>query len=845
MYPKFRTVPLGQLFNRSQFDSTPWEDISAESVAGLPTGRQTFWGIPFEFGSSDDLEVSNLLVIGADGSTDNVTVEIGSECGFIVLAHVCDSRSMSSVAGQTSDYVHGFTVTSPGEHLADYVLLHESGHVEEIAIRRRFEVNQVHGAGFGRAAFMARQHFTPEPFDMFGPIAARMWGWYQTGVSLGPPFDELRGVGGAPRPTWSLFALPVIRRDDPVVSLELRPTGAATLGVGAVTAFAGAQNPLRWDRLRTVVVDGSDEVDIEVDLGVVARERSILNFDPSTWLGEDLAGRGERPDIEIDGSAFEIAAAEDAEVKLNGHGIALASLTEERTTVGDTGLSIRVVGGDRSWVHVSITDAASGAEVAARIHFRSSDGIYIAPHGHRTVVNDNWFEDYGADLRLGATNYAYVDGRCQVELPIGEVFVEVAKGFEYEPVRQAVRIEPGQRTLRLAIDRSVDWQREGWVTADTHVHFLSPETARLEGEAEGVNVINVLAAQWGDLFTNVGDITGELSGSSTSETLIWVGTENRNHFLGHISLLGTNGDPVFPLSSSGLQESYFGDPTWRAMSEWADENRDKGGLVVVPHFPWPLSEVFAEIVLGKVDGLEVWDFWTPTMNTFSFGEYYRLLNCGYRVPLVGGTDKMSAGMPVGNVRTYAKVDDGPLSFDQWARAVKSGRTFTTSGPLVSLDVEGHAVGDVISLARGGGTLHVSASAVLVSGKLNRLQLIQDGRVVAETTSKGGEKRLELDMSLDVSSSGWLAVRCSGNDLAWSVWPQYLVAHSSPIYVDVDGVRPWDDGVANYLVTTLEGGMAWLDTLATHDSQARHEEIRQVFASAIREIRHPEAPDGRA
>ena len=30
-------------------------------------------------------------------------------------------------------------------------------------------------------------------------------------------------------------------------------------------------------------------------------------------------------------------------------------------------------------------------------------------------------------------------------------------------------------------------------------------------------------------------------------------------------------------------------------------------------------------------------------------EYYRYLNCGYKLPLVGGTDKMSSDVPVGGL----------------------------------------------------------------------------------------------------------------------------------------------------------------------------------------------------
>ena len=101
---------------------------------------------------------------------------------------------------------------------------------------------------------------------------------------------------------------------------------------------------------------------------------------------------------------------------------------------------------------------------------------------------------------------------------------------------------------------------EGWVTADTHVHFLSPSTARLEGAAEGVNVINLLASQWGELMTNVGDFDGKTTFGSREaggdgEWLVRVGTENRQHVLGHISLLGYGGEIIAPMCAGGVDEA--------------------------------------------------------------------------------------------------------------------------------------------------------------------------------------------------------------------------------------------------------------------------------------------------
>jgi hypothetical protein len=290
------------------------------------------------------------------------------------------------------------------------------------------------------------------------------------------------------------------------------------------------------------------------------------------------------------------------------------------------------------------------------------------------------------------------------------------------------------------------------------------------------------------------------------------------------------------MSTSGPTEGYFGDTTARAMSEWADECRSKGGLVVVPHFPYPHSEIIAEIVRGRVDGVEFWDFWTPTLDSFSFHELYRLLNCGYRVAVVGGTDKMSAGMPVGNVRTYAHTGDDELSFDAWARAVRAGKTYTTSGPLVRFTVEGRQPGEELALPAGGGAVQVEAEVTSLTGPVNRLEIVLNGRVVAQAESKAGERSLTLSEPIQVPGSGWLAARCVSEARVWSCWPQHIAAHTSAVYVRAGDAEVFDNPTAEYLITTMAGGMAWLDTLATRDTPERHAAVRRVFEEAIEQVR---------
>ena len=96
-------------------------------------------------------------------------------------------------------------------------------------------------------------------------------------------------------------------------------------------------------------------------------------------------------------------------------------------------------------------------------------------------INDGFFQDYGADLKLGDASFAYVDGTFQVELPVGEVYVEMTKGYEYQAVRKKLDIGAGQRELNLEIPRLVDLRSKGWVSADTHVHFFRPPRESWKG----------------------------------------------------------------------------------------------------------------------------------------------------------------------------------------------------------------------------------------------------------------------------------------------------------------------------------------------------------------------------
>ena len=418
----------------------------------------------------------------------------------------------------------------------------------------------------------------------------------------------------------------------------------------------------------------------------------------------------------------------------------------------------------------------------------------------------------GGDLRLGQLSYAYIDGRCQGWLPRGDVLVDVARGFEYEPLRQRVTIEPGQQRLELRLRRWTDMNAQGWFSGDTHVHFLSTQGSLREAQAEDLNVVNLLQSQWGSLFTNTEDFVGEPLFTRDGRTMVWTNQENRQHLLGHMILLGLR-QPVYPWCSDGPSEAELGGTLDTTLAAWADACHAQGGTVILPHFPSPNGEPAALVATGRVDAVEM-----IVHAPYNHLEYYRYLNCGYRLPLVGGTDKMSSEVAVGQYRTYVNLaQDEAFTYASWCRNLRLGRTFLSGGPLLEFSVDGAEIGDTVRLPAGGGTLSLAASAGSIL-PIHTLQIVHNGEVVAQTDEPGGTRKLTLRAEVPVDRHGWLCARVGGPSYEpvahHDVWARGVFAHTSPIYVAVaDEWSMADQAGLQYMARLVEGGLAYVRELA--------------------------------
>jgi hypothetical protein len=755
-------------------------DLSAVCNVGVevlgetpPLGRVDLRGLPFLIGQAPEQRRCFVL------PTTSISINVDRLAPRVIIAH----RLLEP--GAPAGHAVGQPVADYAFHLAD-------GAVVTVPIRERFEI-QVVPPQWGREPFLA----VTDTSDHNRPRFAGEWS--DAGMRL---TEHARGQSAG----YYLWCWDNPHPDRAVARIEFIPRGPRFIVAGVTTSDLDehpfVRSPAVPVRLEAKG-DPDDVFHVDVDRGVATYPQPLPGDDDRVGWGATDGGSAYTSIAALPSATITVRRGDDELGQVRWGDVR----RDGRADAGRVRLELTETG--RNWVHVSVVDDATGRPVPCRVHFRSPEGIPYQPHGHHNHVAQNlgsWHYDVGGDVRLGQRSYAYIDGTCQGWLPRGDVVVDVARGFEYEPLRQTVRIEPGQRDLTLRIRRVADMASEGWWSGDSHVHFLSAPGAQLEQRGEDLRVVNLLQAQWGALFTNTEDFSGRPA--VVDGYVTYVGQENRQHALGHMLLWGLT-EPVMPWSSDGPDEAELGGALEVTMSDWADRTHAQGGTVVAAHFPDPNGEPAVLVATGRADAVEILNHTDDRLL-----EYYRYLNSGYRLPLVGGTDKMSSGVPVGLYRTYARLDE-EFSYEAWCRAVRAGRTFLSGGPLVTLSVDGCEPGGTVELS-GPGTVSVNATARGVF-PLRTLEIVRDGEVVARAEANG-ERRVGISEELRIDGHSWIACRAFGADHHLDDWGRPVFAHTSPVYIACGG--DWtmtDSGGLRYIRTLVEGARDYVRHTAVRRS----------------------------
>jgi hypothetical protein len=491
----------------------------------------------------------------------------------------------------------------------------------------------------------------------------------------------------------------------------------------------------------------------------------------------------------------------------------------------------------------------------------SGSGAPLPCRAWVSIVGKRFFEPATESCTPYARDRSFsFDGRFVIEVPASTAVVHVERGKEYRPTDKEIAVQPDQTiNIDITLERWINMSKEGWYSADMHCHFGlgNPAVLKQLALADDINFEPLLTLwnhqtklpadgswpSWPGNSSIYADPThivtfrnqeieriGGEAFESTGALLMFGLTRPVKMPLGNnrypcdavLGRMAKESSPECVIDTDkpiwgenvigvalGLFDSvqvchnhYHREATipigWGMAGADIEDGRKEGPSTTslrdklgTPAHAGPNGP---DRVLGGQDEL-----FHRTNST-----YYRFLNCGFKLAATGGSAMGVMPVPLGYSRTYAKLD-GPLTEASYLKAIRAGRTFATSGPMLILTADGLDCGAQIRHSTNAGR-PISLKAELRSIQpVDSLEVISDANVIEKIDLKNRAAAPMLEESIvlnfEPQRSGWVAVRAifTGPD------GHLRQAHTSPVYITVDGKPTASKTDAEYMIR-------WLDRL---------------------------------
>lgn len=478
-------------------------------------------------------------------------------------------------------------------------------------------------------------------------------------------------------------------------------------------------------------------------------------------------------------------------------------------------------------LRLKIVDSG-GKRLAARVFVTGSDGRAYAPDDAWIYADDS----FDRSQHPYEAHYFQTSGTSETAVPVGHVTVEVMRGLEFRFEQRQVEISAGKTSELIVKLQPLNLPRDAamqWISGDVHVHMNyggayrnTPQHLVEQAEAENLPIIEDLVVNKEQRIPDIAYFSPEPDHASNPRHLLLHGQEFHTSYWGHLGLLN--------LTHNFLIPGYVGYTNTAAASLYpananvADFAHAQGALVGYVHpfdtLPDPAKdlsltdELPADVALGKVDYIEVVGF---SDHKTTADIWYRLLNCGFRLPAAGGTDAManyaSLRGPVGLNRVYVNVPRGPLHIAPWLQGLKAGKTFATNGPLLGFTLNGASAGGEVKLPVG--STEVKFSAWLRSiVPVDHFQVVCNGKVTRDLPLGKDRTISDITGTLPLAESGWCLLRAYSDTAEYPVLDIYPYATTSPVYVSVAGSKQHAHDDAAFFVI-------WIDRLIS-SAQANHD-----------------------
>jgi hypothetical protein len=317
---------------------------------------------------------------------------------------------------------------------------------------------------------------------------------------------------------------------------------------------------------------------------------------------------------------------------------------------------------------------------------------------------------YPGDARI------WVSGDTQINLPAGSYTYIVSRPYAYQTKQGTVDIVSGQTTLlSLTLACVLDLPSLGWYGGDAHQHICHGEKEFAVNAGIACKIAQSEGADWSsfnsayssfpDDHPSLDDVRKVCQKMSNAHFLGIVGDEYPKDHLGHMVYLpGDNADwkKEIGYNQYSYPEGHHEDFLHTYIMQ---EVKNRGGVCLYTHplreyggtkespaniaRELPLSLLIAPHLLKSIDWLTDNPVDSRIMQCWSM-----YLNWGYEIGICAFTDTCydrKDGRPI-NKKTYVYLGDQKPSPFRIAQAIQEGKTIASSGPLMTVSVDGEVPG---------------------------------------------------------------------------------------------------------------------------------------------------------
>lgn len=491
---------------------------------------------------------------------------------------------------------------------------------------------------------------------------------------------------------------------------------------------------------------------------------------------------------------------------------------------------------------VRVTEADNSVPIHNRVHLQAADGKFYPPNDAYARAGTR------GDLIFHNT------GEFEVTLPVGEVSLDIVKGFEFFPQNLSVDIEADEVTqLSVVLERMTDMGAKGWYSASTHVHsnyggnlHNTLENLMMMSRAEDQDLVLEQVANKDNRILDYQYFVpgGGAHPISEEDQIVVVGQEFRPPFYGHVFMFGLQEHLISPFVTG--YEGTAVESLYPSNTDMFLKAKAQGAYTGYVH-PYlgendPLQGnlgggkgFIVDAALGTADALE----WSDAA-TGGFYPLYAVWNNGLHITATGGEDSISSlhrSKLVGSFRTYAYTANSGLGMEAWFDALKRGRAFVSSGPLLEMQVGSAMPGDTVQLPAGGGEVTVTGRLRSIT-ELEEVALVCNGELVESFPLRRNPNSLDLSFDLMIERSGWCHLRTEG--LPGQRFPMdvtYVQAFTNPVWFQVGDQPIRNPGAVDYALQWIDklqeladAWPGWRSELEKEHVFGQFEEARQVYRS---------------